>query len=156
MWHNGLRYKLFMLDLRTKMTRWLSDFLIGRVIQVNVNGFLSDEISPIGGHHRVLSCVDYFSWYTSMTYQNLTTNKTRNPSLLILMTLKLLVPNVKLHLILGKTMNILATMKYTKFTVQNVRTIVRVCVVFSIKLKLTELKSFAVQRTLTRNYSGSS
>ena len=25
--HNGLRYKIFMLDLPTKMTRWLSDFL---------------------------------------------------------------------------------------------------------------------------------
>ena len=32
-----------------KMTRWLSDFLVGRVIQVNVNGFLSDKISPIAG-----------------------------------------------------------------------------------------------------------
>ena len=31
----------------TKMTRWLSDFLVDRVIQVNVNGFLSDKISPI-------------------------------------------------------------------------------------------------------------
>ena len=31
------------------MTRWLSDFLVGRVIQVNVNGFLSDKISPIAG-----------------------------------------------------------------------------------------------------------
>ena len=30
-WHNGLRYKIFMLDLPTKMTRWLSDFLVGRV-----------------------------------------------------------------------------------------------------------------------------
>ena len=48
-WHNGLRYKIFMLDLSTKMTRWLSDFLVGRVIQVNVNGFLSDKISPIAG-----------------------------------------------------------------------------------------------------------
>ena len=38
-----------MLDLPTKMTRWLSDFLVGQVIQVNVNGFLSDEISPIAG-----------------------------------------------------------------------------------------------------------
>ena len=45
-WHNGLRYKIFMLDLPTKMTRWLSDFLVGRVIQVNVNGLLSDKISP--------------------------------------------------------------------------------------------------------------
>ena len=44
-WHNGLRYKIFMLDLPTKKTRWLSDFLVGRVIQVNVNGFLSDQIS---------------------------------------------------------------------------------------------------------------
>ena len=31
------------------MTRWLSDFLHGRVVQVNVNGFLSDKISPIAG-----------------------------------------------------------------------------------------------------------
>ena len=31
------------------MTRWLPDFLVGRVIQVNVNGFLSDKISPIAG-----------------------------------------------------------------------------------------------------------
>ena len=38
-----------MLVLPTKMTRWLSDFLVGRVIQVNVNGFLSDKISPIPG-----------------------------------------------------------------------------------------------------------
>ena len=48
-WHNGLRYEIFMLDLRTKMTRWLSDFLVVRVIQVNVNGFLSYKISPIAG-----------------------------------------------------------------------------------------------------------
>ena len=48
-WHNGLRYKIFMLDLPTKMTRWLSDFLVGRVIQVNVNGFLSDKVSSIVG-----------------------------------------------------------------------------------------------------------
>ena len=45
-WHNRLRYKIFMLDLPTKMTRWLSDFLVGRVIQVNVNDFLCDNISP--------------------------------------------------------------------------------------------------------------
>ena len=48
-WHNGLGYKIFMLDLTTKMTRWLSDFPVGRVIQVNVNGFLSDKISSIAG-----------------------------------------------------------------------------------------------------------
>ena len=48
-WHNGLRYKIFMLHLPTRMTCWLSDFLVGRVIHVNVNGFLSDKISQIAG-----------------------------------------------------------------------------------------------------------
>ena len=48
-WHNGLRYEIFMLDLPSKMTRWLSDFLVGRVIQVNVNSFPSDKISPTAG-----------------------------------------------------------------------------------------------------------
>ena len=48
-WHNGLRYKIFMLDLPTKMTLWLSDFLVNQGIQVNVNGFLSDKISPVAG-----------------------------------------------------------------------------------------------------------
>ena len=59
-WHSGLRYKIFMLDLPTKMTRWLSDFLVGRVIQVNLNDFLSDKISPITGVPRgsVLSFSD--------------------------------------------------------------------------------------------------
>ena len=51
-WHNGLRYKVFMLDLPTKVTSWLSDFLVGRVFQVNVNGFLSDKIGPIAGVPR--------------------------------------------------------------------------------------------------------
>ena len=41
-WHNGLRYKIFQLGLPTKMTRWLSDFLVGRLIQVNVNSSLSN------------------------------------------------------------------------------------------------------------------
>ena len=31
------------------MTRWLSDFLVGHVIQVNINGFLSNQISPKAG-----------------------------------------------------------------------------------------------------------
>ena len=48
-WHNGLRYKIFMLDLPTKMTHLISDFLVGRVIQVNVNGFLRNKISLIAG-----------------------------------------------------------------------------------------------------------
>ena len=45
--HNRLRHKIFMLAF--PLTRWLSDFLVDRVIQVNVNGFLSDKISPIAG-----------------------------------------------------------------------------------------------------------
>ena len=48
-WHNGLRYKIFQLGLPTKMTRWLSDFLVGRLIQVNVNSFLSNQINPNAG-----------------------------------------------------------------------------------------------------------
>ena len=48
-WHNGLRYKIFQLGLPTKTTRWLSDFLVGRLIQVNVNSFLSNQINPKAG-----------------------------------------------------------------------------------------------------------
>ena len=48
-WHNGLRFKIFQLDLPTKMTRWFSDFLAGRLIQVNVNNFFSNQISPKAG-----------------------------------------------------------------------------------------------------------
>ena len=48
-WHNGLRYKIYQLDLPTKMTRWLSDFLVGRLIQVNVNSSLSNQINPKAG-----------------------------------------------------------------------------------------------------------
>ena len=48
-WHNGLRHKIFQLDLPTKMTRWLSDFLVGRLIQVNVNNFFSNQINPKAG-----------------------------------------------------------------------------------------------------------
>ena len=45
-WHNGLRFRIFQLDLPTKMTHWLSDFLVGRLIQVNVNNFFSNQINP--------------------------------------------------------------------------------------------------------------
>ena len=43
-WHNGLRYKIYQLDLPTKLCRWLSDFLAGRVIQVKIEGFLSPKV----------------------------------------------------------------------------------------------------------------
>ena len=48
-WHDGLRYKIFQLDLPTKMARWLSDFLVGHVIQVNINGLMSNQINPKTG-----------------------------------------------------------------------------------------------------------
>ena len=54
-WHNGLRYEIFMLDLPTKMTRRLSDFLEGHIIQVNINGFLSNQINPKQGFQGVMS-----------------------------------------------------------------------------------------------------
>ena len=48
-WHNGLRYKIYHLDLSTKHCRWLSDFLVGRVIQVKIEGFLSPKVYPKAG-----------------------------------------------------------------------------------------------------------
>ena len=48
-WHDGLRYKIFQLDLSTKITCWLSDFLVGHVIQVNINGLSSNQINPKAG-----------------------------------------------------------------------------------------------------------
>ena len=55
-WHNGLiRYKIFMLDLPTKMTRWLSDFLVNLVIQVSVTVSYLTKSALCQGFHRVLS-----------------------------------------------------------------------------------------------------
>ena len=48
-WHNGLRYKIYQLDLLTKLCRWLSDFLVGRVMQVKIEGFLSPKVYPKAG-----------------------------------------------------------------------------------------------------------
>ena len=48
-WHNGLRYKIYQLDLPTKLCRWLSDFHVGRVIQVKIEGFLSPKVYPKAG-----------------------------------------------------------------------------------------------------------
>ena len=45
----GLKYQIFQLDLPTKMTHWLSDFLAGLFIQVNVNNFFSNKINPKAG-----------------------------------------------------------------------------------------------------------
>ena len=48
-WHNGLRYKIHQLDLPTKLCRWLSDFLVGRIMQVKIEGFLSSKVYPKAG-----------------------------------------------------------------------------------------------------------
>ena len=90
-WHNGLRYKIFMLDLPTQVTRWLSDFLVGRVIQVNVNGFLSDKINPIVGvpQGSLLSPLLFLIYVNDLP--NLTTDKTRTPSSLMTQSYVLLV-----------------------------------------------------------------
>ena len=68
-WHNGLRYKIFMLDLPTKMTRWLSDFLVGRVIQFNVNGILFYKINPIARvpQDSVLSLLLFLIYVNDLT-----------------------------------------------------------------------------------------
>ena len=87
-WHNGLSCKI---SMPTKMTLWLSDFLVGRVIQVNMNGFLSDKISPIAGVPQGLCAESITFSDMSMTYQNLTTDKTQNPSLLMTLLYGLLV-----------------------------------------------------------------
>ena len=48
-WHNGLRYKIYQLDLPTKLCRWVSDFLVGRVIQVKIEGFLFPKVYAKAG-----------------------------------------------------------------------------------------------------------
>ena len=48
-WHNGLGYKIYQLDQPTKLCRWLSVFLGGRVIQVKIEGFLSSKGYPKAG-----------------------------------------------------------------------------------------------------------
>ena len=48
-WHKGLWYKIYQLDLPTKLCRWLSGFPVGRVMQVKIKGFLSPKVYPKAG-----------------------------------------------------------------------------------------------------------
>ena len=48
-WHNGLRYKIYQFDLPTKLRRWLSDFLVRKIIHVKIEGFLSPKGYPKAG-----------------------------------------------------------------------------------------------------------
>ena len=60
-WHNGFRSEIFQLDLPTRMTCWLSDFLVGRLIQVNVHNFLCNQINPKAGVPQSSVLSHYFS-----------------------------------------------------------------------------------------------
>ena len=84
-WHDGLRFKIFQLDLPTKMTRWLSDFLFGRIIQVNANSFFSDQINPKAGVSqgsvlRLLLFLIYVNDFPTPHH-----NKTLYPNLLMIL-----------------------------------------------------------------------
>ena len=48
-WNRGLRYKFTSLICPPSFVRWLSNFLVGRVIQVKIEGFLSPKIYPKAG-----------------------------------------------------------------------------------------------------------
>ena len=83
--HNGLRFKIFQLDLPSKMTRWLSDLLVGRLIQVNVNNFLSNQINPKAGGTTGF-CPESITFLIYINdFQHCTTNKTLYPNLLIIL-----------------------------------------------------------------------
>ena len=52
-WHNGLRYKIYQLDLPTTLCRWLSDFLVGRVIQIKIEVSCLQKFTPKQVFHKV-------------------------------------------------------------------------------------------------------
>ena len=69
--HNGLTYKIYQLDLLTKPCRWVSDFLVGRAIQIKIEGFLSSKVYPKADmmSHNVPIRVHYFFSAMLMTCQ---------------------------------------------------------------------------------------
>ena len=68
-WHNRLRYKIYQLDLPTKLCRWLSHFLVGRVIQLKIESFLSPKVFPKPGVPQGSHLSPFFFLSMSMTCQ---------------------------------------------------------------------------------------
>ena len=52
-WHNGLRYKIYQLDLPTKLCIMFSDFLVRRVIQVKIEDFCLQKFTQKQVSHKV-------------------------------------------------------------------------------------------------------
>ena len=74
-WHNGLRYKIYQLDLLTKLCSWLSGFLVGRVIRVKIEGFLSPKVYPKAGVPQSSNLSPLLFLSMSMTCQILVTTR---------------------------------------------------------------------------------
>ena len=74
-WHNGLGYKIYQLDLPTKLCRWPSDSLVGRVIQVKIKGILSPKVHPKAGVSQGSNLSPLLFLIQSMTCQILVTTR---------------------------------------------------------------------------------
>ena len=66
--YNGLRYKIYQLDLPTKLCRWLPDFPVGSIIQVKIEGLLSPKVYPKAGvpQHSNLSPLRFLIYVNDM------------------------------------------------------------------------------------------
>ena len=75
-WHNGLKYKIYQPDLPTKFCRWLSDFLVGNVIQVKIEGSLSPKVYPKAGvpQGSNLSPLLFLTYVNDMPFYKFTNN----------------------------------------------------------------------------------